>query len=79
MVLSAVFNQKVAILSYSNKIVNVINDLHLCRDYYNVTDLNGVDKIELDMFEKLHITDEILKKAEKQFEGFERKFRNRNE
>lgn len=72
MVLSAVFKQKVSILSYSNKIANVINDLHLIKEYYNVSEINDIKEISLEKFEKLIIEDKITNKAETQFEAFER-------
>lgn len=71
MVLSAVFKQKVTILSYSNKILNVINDLHLSREYYNVSELNDVKEIKLENFSNLSLNDIIINQAEKQFETLE--------
>lgn len=72
MVLSAVFKQKVSILSYSNKIVNVIYDLHLCKEYYNVSEINNIKDIKLENFDKLRINDTIINEAKTQFETFER-------
>lgn len=72
MVLSAVFKQKVSILSYSNKIVNVIYDLHLSKEHYNVSEINDIKDIKLDEFDKLNINDTIIKESEMQFEAFEK-------
>lgn len=74
MVLSAVFKQKVSILSYSNKILNVIYDLHLSKDYYNVSELNDIKEIELEKFEKLNLNDLVSSQAEKQFDACEKYF-----
>ena len=72
MVLSAVFNQKVSILSYSNKIANVVNDLHLSKEIYNVSEINDINDIKLEKFEKLNINKEIINQSEKQFEAFDK-------
>lgn len=77
MVLSAIFKQKVSILSYSNKIVNVIYDLHLSKDYYNVSEINDIKDIKLDGFDRLNINDIIINQAETQFDAFEKAIKSK--
>ena len=71
-VLSAIFQQKVAILSYRNKINNVVKDLHLTKELYNVTELNKIDSIKIEEFKVLNLEDSLIKKTEEQFNIFEK-------
>ena len=71
-VLSALFQQKVAILSYRNKINNVIKDLHLTKDLYNVTELNEIKEFDLEEYNKLNINNSIINQSQKQFEVLDR-------
>ena len=72
MVLSAIFKQKILILSYSDKIIDVINDLRLCKQYYNISELGKTKDINLDVFKVLNINEKIVNEAQKQFEAFEK-------
>ena len=74
MILSAIFKQKVSILSYSNKIVNVIYDLHLSKDIYNVSEINDITDIPLNEFDRLNVNEKIIEESEKQFDGLEEIF-----
>ena len=76
MVLSAVFKQKVSILSYSNKIVNVIYDLHLSKEHYNVSEINDIKDIKLEEYKELDIKNSIVEQSQKQFEEFDRFVKN---
>ena len=72
MILSAIFKQKVSILSYSNKIVNVIYDLHLSKDIYNVSEINDITDIPLNEFDRLNVNEKIIEDSEKQFDGLDK-------
>ncbi len=71
MVLSVVFGQKCRIMSYSNKIDNVIKDLTLFdQEIIHFKDLTQNTKMPLESFEKVEEkkVKEIAKQAEKQLE-----------
>jgi len=75
MVLSSIMNQKCKILSYSNKITNVINDLDLfINNIVHFSDINANTKLPLSNFmsvdqEKIKA---IARKATKQLEDVEK-------
>ena len=71
-ILSTVFKQKSLILSYSSKINNVINDLNMSEEYYDIEGLNGLEDLKLKEFNELNINDCMLKQSQKQFEEFDR-------
>ena len=72
MILSTVYKQKTVILSYSSKIINVINDLNLTEKYIDITRINDIKDIKLEEFSKLNINDFTVKQSQKQFKEFDR-------
>lgn len=78
LILSYVCKQKNYVLSYSEKINNVIEELKLCNSYLNLKDIEKEDKINLKDFtdvdeKKLKI---LKDEAEKQFEAVDRFLKN---
>ena len=67
MILSYILKQKSYILSYSNKITNVIKDLNLINTYQSFGDINNIDYISIDSFKDFNYNDLILSEANKQF------------
>lgn len=67
-ILSYLLKQKLYVLSYSNKITNVINDLKLANNYYTFNDINEINSIELSDFLNTNFDNKISENAEKQFE-----------
>ena len=73
MILSAVFNQQTTVISYSNKINNVLKDLELTDKVVDVTTMKHLQNLELKEFNRLNMTSDISQKANNQFEQFELK------
>ena len=67
MILSYILKQKSYILSYSNKITNVIKDLDLINTYQTFGDINNINYIDLNSFKDFNYNDLILSEANKQF------------
>lgn len=67
LILSYLLKQKIYVLSYSNKITNVINDLNLIDTYHSIDEITELDYIKLDDFNNVNFNSAILKKAENQF------------
>jgi hypothetical protein len=63
MILSYILKQKSYILSYSNKITNVIKDLNLINTYQSFGDINNIDYISIDSFKDFNYNDLILSEA----------------
>ena len=70
MILSVVFKQKFYVISYSDKINNVIDDLNLCKNYLELKDISPNVIIDKSKFSEIKDTDldNIVKMSEKQFE-----------
>ena len=73
MVLSTVFKQKSYVISYSDKINNVIKDLDLADDYLEFKDIEKCEVIPLEKYELLgkNNLNEIRGKSKKQLEKLE--------
>ena len=67
MILSYILRHKMYILSYSNKINNVIKDLNLIDNYHKINEVLELDCIELEKFNNVNFNPEVLVKAENQF------------
>ena len=67
MILSYILRQKLFILSYSNKINNVIKDLNLIDNYHRIDEVLDLDLIELNQFNNANFNTEILVEAQNQF------------
>lgn len=70
MILSVVFKQKFCVISYSDKINNVIDDLNLCKNYLELKDISPnviLDKPKFSEIKDIDL-DNIVKMSEKQFE-----------
>ena len=71
MILSYILKHKMYILSYSNKIINVIKDLNLIDNYHKINEVLELDCIELDKFNNVNFNTEILVEAENQFKALD--------
>lgn len=71
MILSYLLKQKLYVLSYSNKITNVINDLNLIDTYHSLDEITELDCIKLDDFNDVNFNESISKKAENQFKALD--------
>lgn len=67
LILSYLLKQKLYVLSYSNKIINVINDLNLIDTYHTIEEIPELDYIKLDDFNNVNFNTTILKNADNQF------------
>lgn len=67
-ILSYLLKQKMFVLSYSDKITNVINDLSLVDNYKKITDIKSKDIISISDFISPNYDQHIIDEAEKQFE-----------
>ena len=67
LILSCICSQKIFVISYSQKIDNVIDELNLCENYKKHKEINSQDIINLKDFSKVKNIDVIKKEAEKQF------------
>ena len=71
LILSYLLKQKLYVLSYSNKIVNVINDLNLIDSYHTIDEVTELNCINLDDFNNVNFDKKILENAENQFKGLD--------
>ena len=71
LILSYLLRQKLYVLSYSNKITNVIDDLNLVDTYYTLNSLNELDFIQLRDFNDVNFNNTILENAENQFKALD--------
>ena len=76
MILSYILEQKMYVLSYSKKINNVIEDLELVKNYYELNKIGEIESIELKDFEQIVINKNIIKDANNQFEKLDQKLIN---
>lgn len=67
LILSYLLKQKLYVLSYSNKIINVINDLDLIDNYHTISEIPEIDYIALEDFENVNFNEKILEDSENQF------------
>lgn len=67
MVLSHIFKQKKYILSYSKKLDNVIDDLKICDNNFNIEEISKKNSIDINEFEYKEFDNNIKIMAEKQF------------
>jgi len=67
MILSCLFNQKMYVLSYSNKLNNAIKDLSLLHEYHNLKDLKHNSYIDFKDFCLPKFNKNILKEYDNQF------------
>ena len=61
LILSYLLKQKLYILSYSDKIINVINDLNLIDSYHTFDELSELEFIKLDDFNYKNFVNEYIK------------------
>lgn len=71
LILSYLLKQKLYVLSYSNKITNVINDLKLIDTYHTIDEISELEFIKLDDFINANFNTEIIKKSATQFEALD--------
>lgn len=67
LILSYILRQKLYVLSYSDKITNVINDLNLLDTYHSLSEINELELIKLNEFIDVNFDKTILENAENQF------------
>ncbi len=67
MILSYLLKQKIYVLSYSDKITNVIKDLKLVDKYGNITKIKSKSKITLEEFQAPNYDKKVIEDSEKQF------------
>lgn len=67
LILSCICNQKFFVISYSQKIDNIIDELKLCSNYMKHKDLKANDIINIKDFSVVENINIIKKEAEKQF------------
>lgn len=70
-ILSYILKQKICVLSYSDKITNVITDLNLVDSYYTLSNMENLDFIDLSCFNSVNFDKDILKNAENQFNALD--------
>lgn len=73
MILSYILEQKMYVLSYSKKINNVIEDLNLVNNYYEINKIDEIESIDLKDFEQVIVNKNIIKEANDQFEKLDQK------
>jgi len=67
MILSCLLNQKIYVLSYSNKLNNVIDDLSLLPEHHQISDLNNDSCVDITDFCNTTLNKNILQQYDNQF------------
>ena len=71
-ILSYLLKQKMYVLSYSDKINNVIDDLNLIDKYVNVTDTKKIKTISIEDFTVPNYSTAVIKESENQFKELDK-------
>lgn len=67
MILSLVYKQKVIVLSYSDKINNVIKDFGMNTEYINLREIEKVNTIDMQRFKSTNLGENIINQSTEQF------------
>lgn len=79
MVLSYLLEQKICVLSYSDKITNTIKDLNLLEQFYEIKNIDGIDCIKIQDFQEVNYNKNIIKEANNQFKKLDELLQNAEE